>query len=134
MTDIHLLLIAALLTWFSLLLASFLRARSWTAEGRRLGFGNREAMPEPSLLAGRADRAAKNLVENLPIFLCVVLAARLAGAAPERIAMGAHVFVWARVVYLLVYLAGIRYLRTLVFAISVVGMGMVASAALRWMS
>ncbi len=130
MTDIHLLLLAALLTWFSLMLAAFLRARSWTPEGREVGFGNREGMPEASAVAGRADRAAKNLVENMPIFLAVVLAAKMAGAAPEQIAVGAHVFVWARVVFLLVYLAGIRYLRTLVFAVSVVGMGMVAFAAL----
>lgn len=130
MTDIHLLLLAALLTWFSLMLAAFLRARSWTPKGREVGFGNREVMPEASAVAGRADRAAKNLVENMPIFLALVLAAKMAGAAPEQIAVGAHVFVWARVVFLLVYLAGIRYLRTLVFAVSVIGMGMVAVAAL----
>jgi uncharacterized MAPEG superfamily protein len=130
LTDIQLLVVAALLTWFSLMLASVLRTRSWTAEGRVLGFGNREVMPEPSAVAGRADRAAWNLVENMPIFLCVVLAARLANAAPENIAVGANVFVWARVAYLLVYLAGIPYVRTLLFGLSVVGMGMVAATAL----
>lgn len=130
MTDIHLLLLAAFLCWFSLMLASFLRSRSWTPEGRALGFGNRESMPEPGAVAGRADRAARNLVENLPLFVCAVLAARLAGAAPEDIAVGAHVFVWARALYLLVYLAGIPYLRSLVFVVSVTGIGMVAATAL----
>jgi len=130
MTDIHLLLLAAFLTWFSLMLASFLRSRSWTAAGRELAFGNRDDLPPPTPLAGRADRAAKNMLENLPIFTGVLLAARLAGAAPEAIATGAHVFVWARVIYLAVYLVGVPYLRTAVFAVSVVGIGMMASLAL----
>jgi uncharacterized MAPEG superfamily protein len=130
MTDIQLLLLAAFLTWFSLLLASMLRARTWTSAGQRLALGNREAMPEPSPLAGRADRAAKNLVENMPIFLSALLAARLAGAAPEDIAPGAQLFVGARIVYLGVYLLGIPYLRTLVFALSVAGIGMIAATAL----
>lgn len=131
MTDVHLLLLAAFSTWFSLILASFLRSRSWTSAGREVAFGNRDQLPEPSPIARRADRAANNMVENLPIFICAVVAARLAGAAPEAIAPGAHVFVWARVAYLGVYLAGVPYLRTLVYFISIVGVATVGAAAVR---
>ncbi len=130
MTDTHLLLVAALLTWASLLLASVLRARTWTPEGMKVGFGNREAMPEPSPLAGRAERAARNTLDNLVLFVAAFAAARLSGAPPERILFGAHVFVWARCVYLAVYLAGIPYLRTAVYAVSVLGIAWVGSAAL----
>ncbi len=131
MTDVHLLLLSALLTWLSLMLASTLRSRLWTAEGSKIAFGNREQVPAPSPLAGRADRAAKNLVENMPIFIAAVLAARLAGAPPEAIAPGAQLFVWARVAYLAVYLAGVPYLRTLVFGASIVGITMIGAVAVQ---
>lgn len=130
MTDLQLLLVAAFLSWFSLMLASFLRSRSWTPSGREFAFGNRETTPEVSPIAGRADRAARNMLESLPIFTAALVAARLGGAAPETIVPGAHVFVWSRWVYLAVYLTGVPYLRTLVWLVSVVGMGMVAAAAL----
>lgn len=127
MTDVHLLLIAAFLTWFSLMLASGLRT---STAGVQWNLGNRDEQPPPSPIAGRADRAAKNLVENMPIFIAVFVAARFAGATPEAIAPGAHLFVWARLLYLAVYLIGVPYLRTLVFGVSVVGIFMVAGAAL----
>jgi uncharacterized MAPEG superfamily protein len=129
-TDTHLLLAAAVLTWASLLLASVLRSRSWTPEGMKLGFGNREVMPEPSPLAGRAERAARNTLDNLVLFVAAFAAARLAGAPPERIVAGAHLFVWARCLYLAVYIAGVPYLRTIVYAASVLGIAWVGSAAL----
>lgn len=131
MTDVHLLLLAAFWTWFSLILASSLRSRSWTSAGREVAFGNRDQLPDPSPLARRADRAAHNMVENLPLFICAVVAARLAGASSDAIVPGAHVFVWARVVYLGVYLAGVPYLRTLVYFISIVGIATVGAAAVR---
>jgi uncharacterized MAPEG superfamily protein len=65
MTDIHLLLYATFITWASLMLAAVLRTRSWTPEGNQLSLGNREGLPEPSPIAGRADRAAKNNLEKL---------------------------------------------------------------------
>ena len=46
------------------------------------------------------------------MFLAVVLAAHIAGKAPQA-AFGATIFFWARLVYWPVYLAGIVYLRTL---------------------
>lgn len=130
MTDVHLLLLAALLTWISLCLASSLRSRSWTSSGLELAFGNRDALPQPSPLAARADRAAKNLLENLPLFMAALLAARLHGATSDDITPGAHVFLWARVVYLALYLAGVPYLRTIVWAVSIVGIGMIATHAI----
>lgn len=127
MTDVHLLLIAAFLTWFSLMLASGLRS---STAGMKFNFGNRDEAPPLSPLAGRADRAAKNLVENMPLFIAVVVAARFAGASSDAIVPGAHVFVWARALYLGVYLLGVPYLRTLVFGGSLLGLFMIAAAAL----
>ena len=127
MTDVHLLLSAAFLTWFSLMLASALRS---STAGLKFNFGNRDQEPPLSPIAGRADRAAKNLLENMPLFIAVVVAARFAGASSDAIVPGAHVFVWARVLYLGVYLVGVPYLRTAVFGVSLVGIFMIAAAAL----
>lgn len=129
MTDVQLLLVAAFVTWASLMLASTLRARAWTPSGQKLAFGNREAMPAPSAIAGRADRAAANNVENLVLFIAAFVAARLAGAEPEAIAPGAHLFAWGRLLYVGVYLAGIPYLRTAVWLASVMGTFWVAATA-----
>jgi uncharacterized MAPEG superfamily protein len=130
MTDVHLLLLGAFVTWASLMLAAVLRSRSWTPAGQKLALSNREAMPEPSPIAGRAQRAALNNLENLALFIAAFVAARLAGAAPEAVLPGAHLFVWGRVAYVGVYLAGIPYLRTLVWLVSVIGIFRVAGTAL----
>jgi uncharacterized MAPEG superfamily protein len=39
--------------------------------------------------------------------------------------MGAQVFLWARIAYALIYLIGIPWLRTLAWAISIVGLIMI---------
>ncbi|MBW8847840.1 MAG: MAPEG family protein [Burkholderiales bacterium] len=114
----------ALLTWLVVLGASLIRARAWTPKGLMLAFGNRDNLPPATPLAGRAGRAAANTFENLVFFAVLALAAQAAGATNERVLLGAQVFLWARVVYLPVYFAGIPFLRTGVWAVSVVGMAM----------
>ncbi len=127
MIDIHYVLASVGLTWATLILAPTLRNREWTVEGMRIGFGNREHLPEPTPLAGRADRAAKNTLENLVLFLGAFAAARAAGQSATT---GAAIFFWARLAYWLVYLAGIPYLRTALWAAGLVGIVMVGRAAL----
>jgi len=62
-------------------------------------------------------------------FSAVVLLAYALKAPDERVALGASVFFWARVVYVFVYLAGIPVLRTAVWAVAVAGMGIIAAAS-----
>jgi uncharacterized MAPEG superfamily protein len=38
--------------------------------------------------------------------------------------MGAQIFFWARVLYLPVYCAGVTYLRTAIWVVSIVGLAM----------
>lgn len=130
MSDIGALLGAALLTWATLMLGSVLRTRSWTPSGMRLAFGNREALPEPSPLAGRAERAARNGVESLVLFVAAWAGARHAGAARDTVALGAQLFFWGRCAYTLAYLCGIPYLRTLLFAVATTGTAIVGLAAI----
>jgi uncharacterized MAPEG superfamily protein len=113
-----------LLTWLSALLASLIRARAWTPQGLMLAMGNRERMPELTPLAGRAQRAAANSLENLVFFAALALVAQAAGLVNDRVLLGAQVFLWARIAFLAVYLVGVPYLRTAIWAVSVVGLAM----------
>ena len=87
--------------------------------------GNRETMPPPTGWAGRAQRAHRNLLENLPLFAILVLLAALTARLTPTTALGAQIFFWARVAYAAVYLAGIPYLRTLVWLVSMAGLVMI---------
>ncbi|TAN53905.1 MAG: hypothetical protein EPN19_08635 [Betaproteobacteria bacterium] len=84
--------------------------------------GNREAMPEITGWAGRAARAQRNMVENLLLFAILVLIAVAAGRTNAATLLGAQLFFWARLAYAGVYIAGIPWLRTGVWTVSVVGM------------
>jgi len=92
--------------------------------------GNRQNMPELTGWVGRMQRAHRNMIENLVLFAALVLIVVVAGKGNAITLMGAQVFFWARLVYVFVYGAGIAWLRTGVWAVSVVGMGMIASQLL----
>ena len=117
----------AVLTWLTVVGASLIRARAWTPKGLMLAFGNRADLPEATPLAGRAQRAAANTLENFVFFAALALTAQLAGATGERVLLGAQVFLWARLIYLPVYVAGIPVLRTGVWAVSIVGLGLMVA-------
>jgi uncharacterized MAPEG superfamily protein len=84
--------------------------------------GNREAMPELIGWAGRAQRAHLNMLENLPIFIALILTAHIAGKVDATALLGAQLFFWGRLAHAIIYLAGIPWLRTLAWAVSVVGL------------
>ena len=87
--------------------------------------GNREGMPEIKGWGGRAARAHRNMIENLVLFAALVLAAVAAGKTNDMTLLGAQIFLYARVAYALVYLIGLPWLRTGVWAVSVVGLAMI---------
>ena len=84
--------------------------------------GNRENMPEMSGWAGRAARAHRNLLENLVLFAILVLAARAVNVSNSMTVLGAQLFFWGRVAHAALYLAGVPWLRTGAWTISVLGM------------
>jgi uncharacterized MAPEG superfamily protein len=87
--------------------------------------GNREGLPEMRDWAGRAARAHRNMLENLVLFAALVLVAVVAGKTNGTTLLGAQIFLYARIVYALVYIAGVPWLRTGVWAVSVVGLAMI---------
>ena len=84
--------------------------------------GNREGMPEITGWAGRAERAHLNMLQNLVLFAALVLAAVAMGKANDMTLLGAQIFLWSRVAYAIIYVAGLAWLRTLSWVASVVGL------------
>ena len=84
--------------------------------------GNRETAIEGRGWVGRAQRAHRNLLESLALFAALVLVAQVAGRANAMTAMGAALFFYGRLVYAAIYWAGIAWVRTVAWAVSLVGL------------
>jgi len=80
-------------------------------------FSSRDKTTENSILAQRAIRALKNLLETFPIFVGLTLLSIIKDIDNSSIA-----FLWlmSRVIYVPVYIYGINYLRTAVWAVSLI--------------
>lgn len=89
------------------------------------GVGNRDNMPVFAGWVGRAHRAHRNMLESLVLFGLLVLVAQALGKFNAMTLLGAQLFFWGRVAYAVIYLAGIPWLRTLAWAVSVVGIVLV---------
>jgi uncharacterized MAPEG superfamily protein len=126
--DLKYLLFSTLLCFVQVLIAA-------TGANQAVGLptlaGNREGLPELTGWAGRARRAHLNMIENLVLFAALVLIAAAAGKANAMTAMGAMVFFWGRLAYAVIYLAGISWLRTAAWFVSVIGMALIAIELLK---
>jgi len=116
------------ITWVLLVAASLIRARAWTPGGMKVAMGNREGVEDPHGFAARTDRCAKNMLENLVLFAPLALVASVGGVTDPSVELGARIFFWARVAYIPIYMAGIPVVRTVAWAVSVVGMAMIFGA------
>jgi len=84
--------------------------------------GNREGLAEITGWAGRAARAHRNMLENLVLFAALVLVAHAAGRENAMTALGAQLFLWARLAYAVIYVIGLPWLRTAAWTVAVVGL------------
>jgi uncharacterized MAPEG superfamily protein len=75
-------------------------------------------------VAGRLERARANFMETFALFVAVVLAGCILQRHTATTVLGAQLYFWARLVYVPVYALGIPYLRTLIWAASIVGIVM----------
>jgi uncharacterized MAPEG superfamily protein len=121
-------MLIALLSWSMIVVAALWRVGAFSPAGLERAFGNRSHIPEAAPAAARADRAAKNMIENVVLFVVVLTAARLNGADAHALTPGAAVFFWARLAYWPVYIVGIPYLRTVLWATSLCGLLWIAIA------
>jgi len=117
-----------MLMWASILYVLQIGITAMVADmrnGLAWGLGNREESPELEGWGGRAQRAYKNMAENLLPFACLVLIAYSLGRTGEMSVMGAELFVVSRMAFALFYVAGIKYLRALAYFGGLVGMIMI---------
>lgn len=92
--------------------------------------GNREEMPRIGGWAGRATRAHLNMLESLVLFAILVLVAQAANIHNASTLLGVQLFFWGRVAHAIIYIAGIPWLRTLAFGVSVAGLIMLFAAVI----
>jgi uncharacterized MAPEG superfamily protein len=113
------LVLAAALTVVQVLVAVM---GAFTQVGLMKLVGNRDDMPKLTGWAGRAERAHLNMLQNLVLFAALVFVAVTTGKANETVLLGAQLFLWGRVAYAVIYLAGLPWLRTLSWFVSVIGL------------
>ena len=116
-------------TLITVVVGAAIRNQEWTKEGRDIGLGNRDNLKEATPMGGRAERAAKNSIEAAAFFVPLALVANAAGMDAE-VMLGAQIAFWARIAYVPIYIAGIKYLRSLVWIGGVVGYGVMVAAML----
>ena len=99
--------------------------------GSKWNMGARdEELPPQQPIVGRLARAQANFFETFPVMAAAILIVTAADLESRWTAIGAVVWLGARLVYLPLYALGVPVLRTVVFLISVVGIAMVLRPAL----
>ena len=80
-------------------------------------FSPRDKEVNTSIYIDRANRSLKNLFETLPIFIGVVFLSIINDVDNTSLAI---IWLLARIIYVPVYIIGINYLRTGIWAISLI--------------
>ncbi len=122
--------------WSVVLLVVHILLQGMTATkelGSRWNAGPRDDGRHPQgVLAGRAERASANFRETYPGFVALALALALKGDAqgfePGLGLWGARLWFAARIVYIPLYLAGIPYIRSLVWLAGLAGLALMFAA------
>lgn len=122
-----------MLLWSSILMFVLLLIPAAIAihrNGAMAQAGARDGLPEPSEFMKRANRLNANMRENMILFTALVAVTGFSETSSANIDLGATIFFYARLVHAVVYLAGWPMVRSIIWTVSVVGMGMMAAALL----
>lgn len=111
----------------------WLPIRAKTAQyGIKWNMGARdEAQAPASPVAGRLERAQANFFETFPLMIAAVAIVSLADLETRTTAIGAWLWLGARVVYLPLYAFGVPMVRSVAWMAATVGILMVLTPALR---
>lgn len=127
-TEIQMLCWAAVLGLLQLIIATALATHQ---QGLAYNLSPRDAPAPPvGKVAARLLRAFANFKETFVFFAVAILVVTALGKTNAASALGAEIYLAARVVYVPVYAAGVPVLRTLIWTVSIVGIVMVLGAAL----
>jgi uncharacterized MAPEG superfamily protein len=115
-----LLCLSVVMLVFHILLQGFLATKEL---GSDWNAGPRDEAKEPKgVMAGRAARASKNYQETYPAFIGLLLGLAFIGDASGWGILGGWLWLLARIAYVPLYLAGIPYIRSLVWLGSLLGL------------
>jgi len=87
-----------------------------------------ETKPQLGKIGGRIERAWTNFLETFPLFAAAVLMVHALNMQTATSALGAQIYIWARLIYVPAYVIAIPFLRTLIWIASLVGILLVMSA------
>jgi uncharacterized MAPEG superfamily protein len=93
--------------------------------GLKVMTGPRDNLPEPTVFVARARRLSTNMLENMVLFIPLVLIAHVAGISNEMTVLGTQLFLGARAVHAIIYLAGIPWIRPVAWFVAVLGMALI---------
>jgi uncharacterized MAPEG superfamily protein len=123
------LLMAAVVVGFAQLMWAAGAARA--QQDLKWAAGPRDTPMPVTGVAARLNRAFWNFAETFPFFAAAILADAAAGRLGGTLSLwGASLYVAARAIYVPLYATGIP-VRTLVWAVSIVGLGMCVVALFR---
>ena len=96
-------------------LQSWQRGYRWTASSRE------QSVPPLTGLAGRAERALRNYLETFPFFAAAIFVVTVTNTHNWLTVWGAHFYFWGRIVYAILYMADLPFVRSLVWNIPTIG-------------
>jgi uncharacterized MAPEG superfamily protein len=73
-------------------------------------------------VGGRVIRAFANFKETYVFFVALVLAGQVLNRHSGQTLFGANLYFWGRIVYWPLYVAGVPFLRSLVWVVTVIGL------------
>lgn len=94
------------------------------SKGIGWALGAQDEKREPSVVAGRLERALRNYVYNLPAFIALALTLKVTELGTATTATGAAIWFWARVAYVPAYATAIPFTRSIAWFASLVGLAM----------
>jgi len=101
--------------------------------GMKWGLGARDTANDPTVFQARAQRTVNNHVESMMIFVPLALVALHMGLQDnEMVKKGVWLYLIGRAIYPLTYWTGLPYARTLIWAVSVVGIAMLFLPIMGW--